>query len=75
MRVTGGKPKTFRQCDIKIPKMCHIMQATEAADRLYDNLRQEQTLLIQSLCASHQQILAPEQAGSFSPVPHLLQKQ
>ena len=41
--------------------MVDCLQAIEAVERLNDNLRQEQAMLIQSMCANHQQVLAPEQ--------------
>jgi len=39
-------------------------KALEAVEKLKANLRQEQTLLIQSLCQGHQAILAPEQTAA-----------
>jgi len=46
---------------IKGLKKVRHPQALEAVEKLKANLRQEQTLLIQSLCQGHQAILAPEQ--------------
>lgn len=42
-------------------KLAVPLQAIEAVEQLNENLRQEQAMLIQSMCANHQQVLAPEQ--------------